>query len=259
MKTQATLNDFFVAAYEMGAERTPVPTWASKTENPFGLDNAFGSAVQRIEVRSVPGTFQLVHLLTRDECRRFIETTEGLGYTEDASVSLPRSVRRNENLVWVADDATHDIIWERCKTLLHDGSNLFNGKQPLGLNRRFRFYKYAEGDFFKPHTDGSWPGSRMVGDRLVADAYGDRQSQMSFLILLNETFTGGETAFYVDKNDPAKPAKRNEDVSSVAVRTPAGGALCFPHGGHPLHCLHSSETIRSGAKYIIRTDLLFEK
>jgi predicted 2-oxoglutarate/Fe(II)-dependent dioxygenase YbiX len=256
MKTQATVNDFFIAAYEAGAEQTPVPTWAAKTENPFGLERTFGKTVQRVEVQSVPGAFQLLHLLTCDECRRFIETSERLGYTEDASVSLPRSVRRNENLVWVADDTTHDIIWQRCKTLLHDSTDLFNGKQPLGLNRRFRFYKYAEGDFFKPHTDGSWPGSRMVGSRLVADAYGDRFSRMSFLILLNEAFTGGATVFYVDKNDPAE---KSQDVKIAAVRTPAGGALCFPHGQHPLHCLHSSETVLTGVKYIIRTDLLFAK
>ncbi len=259
MKTQETVNDFFVAAYETGSEQTPVPTWAAKTGNPFGLVRAIGIDVQRVEVKSVPEAFQLLHLFTRDECRRFIETTERLGYTQDASVSLPRNVRRNENLVWVADETTHDIIWERCKTLLHDSSGIFNGKKALGLNKRFRFYKYAEGDFFRPHTDGSWPGSRMVGNRLVADAYGDRLSRMSFLVLLNEAFTGGATAFYVDSNDPAKPAKRDQDVNIAAVRTPEGGALCFPHGTHPLHCLHSSEVILSGVKYIIRTDLLFEK
>ena len=31
------------------------------------------------------------------------------------------------------------------------------------------------------------------------------------------------------------------------------------HGHHPLHCLHSSAEITSGTKYIIRTDLLFER
>ncbi|MGB6020632.1 MAG: oxidoreductase [Sulfurimonadaceae bacterium] len=245
-------------AYEVGAENTPVPTWASKEENPLALDEAYDKTVQRVEVDSVPGAFQLLDLFTKDECEHFVKTTELLGYSEDASVSLPRSVRHNENLVWVADDTTHDIIWDRCKTLMDDNNNIFNGKKPLGLNKRFRIYKYAQGDFFRPHTDGAWPGSSVVDKKLITNAYRDRYSQMTFLILLSDDFTGGATEFYVDKNDPSKPAKRSEDVMVVDVKTPRGGVLCFPHGTHPLHCLHSSEEILSGVKYIVRTDLLFE-
>jgi len=252
-------DDFFIAAYEAGAENTPVPTWAAKRENPFVLDAGSIERAERIEVESVPGAFQLLHLLSGDECRHFIEVTEQLGYSEDASVSLPRSVRHNENLVWVADEMTHDIIWQRCKDLMYDNIGIFDGKKPLVLNKRFRFYKYNEGDFFKPHTDGSWPGSRVVDGRLISNAYPDRFSLMTFLILLNDDFTGGETAFYVDSNDPPTPAKRPEEIKIAKVSTPAGGVLCFPHGTHPLHCLHSSEPVLSGIKYIIRTDVLFER
>jgi len=42
-------------------------------------------------------------------------------------------------------------------------------------------------------------------------------------------------------------------------RTLLGGVLCFPHGTHPLHCLHASKEILSGTKYIIRRDVLYEK
>jgi len=251
-------DDFFVAAYETGAERTPVPTWASKIENPLKLEAAQDKEVKRVEVESVPGAFQLLNVLSLDECERFINATEALEYTQDASVSLPRNVRHNENLVWVVDNTTHDLIWERCKAFMQDNKSIFNGKKPLGLNRRFRFYKYSEGDFFKPHTDGAWPGSSVVNKKLIQNAYPDRLSQMTFLILLSEDFEGGETAFYVNKNDPQKPAKRTEDVKIVEVKTPMGGVLCFPHGAHPMHCLHGSREIRSSIKYIIRTDVLFE-
>jgi hypothetical protein len=44
----------------------------------------------------------------------------------------------------------------------------------------------------------------------------------------------------------------------VDVRTPLGGALCFPHGVHPMHCVHGSAPVTSGVKYIIRSDVLFE-
>ena len=31
--------------------------------------------------------------------------------------------------------------------------------QPLGLNRRFRFYRYVPGRYYRPHIDGAWPPS----------------------------------------------------------------------------------------------------
>jgi len=77
------------------------------------------------------------------------------------------------------------------------------------------------------------------------------------LIFLSDDFTGGETLFYVDKDEAEKPARHFDEAEMVSVRTPKGGVLCFPHGTHPLHCLHSSAAILSGIKYIIRTDLLF--
>lgn len=253
------MNCFYTVAYEMGAERTAVATWASKRENPLDLDSDYAAPLRRNDLDELPGGFQLSGLLSAEECRQFIEATEQLCYSQDASVSLPRSVRHNENLVWVVDDTTHDIIWKRCQSLMHDHASIYNGKRPLGLNKRFRFYKYSEGDFFKPHTDGAWPGSAVIDKKLVTNAYPDRYSQMSFLILLSDDFRGGETAFFVDKEDPSKPAKRQDHATLVNVRTPLGGVLCFPHGTHPLHCLHSSAEILSGTKYIIRTDVLFER
>ena len=74
----------------------------------------------------------------------------------------------------------------------------------------------------------------------------NRWSQMTFLILLSEDFEGGETQFWVNKDNPTKPAKTAENATLINVRTPAGSVLCFPHGMHPLHCLHSSEKITQG-------------
>ncbi|NQZ78838.1 MAG: 2OG-Fe(II) oxygenase, partial [Ekhidna sp.] len=144
----------------------------------------------------------------------------------------------------VVSKAIDETIWERSKHLVTEE---WNNQTAKGINARFRFYKYKEGDFFKPHTDGAWTGSRVINDKLVGDAYPGLYSQYTYLILLSEDFEGGATQFMVNANDS----------NVVNVRTPVGGVLCFPHGRHPLHCLHSSEEITKGVKYIIRTDILF--
>ena len=80
----------------------------------------------------------------------------------------------------------------------------------------------------------------------------------TFLIFLSDEYEGGHTQFLVNKDNPERPGKNGDNINQVNVRTPAGSVLCFPHGTHPLHCLHGSEQIISGIKYIIRSDVLFE-
>jgi len=249
---------FFVAARENGSIRNDLPLWGASVENPMDLATESQEQVTREDILSVPGAFQLHNVLSDEECRRMIEVTEELGYTDDAAVSLPRSVRHNNNLTWVADDTTLDVLWQRCRVFFTDDNKHFFGKQPLGINGRCRFYKYQQSDFFSTHSDGSWPGSRIIDGQLIDNAYDDRWSMYTFLVFLSDDYQGGHTQFLVNSEDTEKPARGGEQYQTVNVRTPAGSVLCFPHGTHPLHCLHSSEKISSGTKYIIRSDVLFE-
>jgi hypothetical protein len=244
-------DNFYIVAREPGAEHPAIPTWASNSLNPARLEPDLPVNVERVEVETVPGAFQLLNVLSRSECKQLISLSESLGYLQDAAVSLPRSVRHNDSLTWVADDTTTDIIWQRCQPMMTDTQGIFNGKQALGLNGRFRFYRYQAGDYFSPHTDGSWPGSKVIDRQLVANAFSDRWSQLTFLLFLSDGYEGGRTQFYL-------PSFNHDKTSVVNVSTPTGGVLCFPHGTHPMHCLHSSEAIVSGSKYIIRSDVLFE-
>lgn len=257
MSTEFKQEDFFVAAYEAGAEHPALPTWASTRVNPAQLSEAGGAQVIRQDLAQVPGAFQLLNVLSFDECQGLIDVSEGLGYLADAAVSLPRHIRHNDSLSWVVDEATDGIIWQRVCALMQDKTGIFAGKAALGINARFRFYRYQVGDYFKPHSDGAWPGSRVINRDLHANAYPDRYSQMTFLIFLSEDFEGGATRFLVNAEQPLMPARRGDPVLEVDVRTPAGSVLCFPHGSHPMHCIHSSVPILSGVKYIIRSDVLF--
>ncbi|MEM7564019.1 MAG: 2OG-Fe(II) oxygenase [Pseudomonadota bacterium] len=258
MVSVSETDDFYVIAHEPGAENPAIPTWACRQENPAKLDSSAESGATARTIDAVPGAFQILNLLSAAECERLIALTESLGYLEDAAVSLPRSVRHNDNATWIADDLTHDLIWSRCRGLFSPQPTMQGNKAALGLNARFRFYRYASGDYFAPHTDGSWPGSRLVNGELITNAFDDRWSLMTMLLFLSEDFDGGATRFLVSRSNPGQPARQDNDIAEVDIRTPRGGALCFPHGTHPQHCLHASEPITRGVKYIIRSDVLFE-
>jgi predicted 2-oxoglutarate/Fe(II)-dependent dioxygenase YbiX len=235
--------EFYVVAKEPGHTASDLPTWASMTSKSIRFEPSPETPVVHHVLNEVPGAFQLLNVLNNQECDRFVEISEALGYHSDAPVSLPRSVRHNNNFTWVVDESIDGAIWGRCQKMFEVSA--LDVQRPLGLNARFRFYRYSVGDYFKPHSDGAWPGSRVVDGHLAADAYGDRFSQMSFLIFLSGDYEGGRTLFHTSP------------TTVVAVRTPKGAALVFPHGMHPQHCIHASEEITNGQKYIIRTDVLF--
>ena len=242
-----------IVTYEMGMGSTPLPAW---TDDGTAI-NFCGKpdpAVSRLDINEVPGAFQLLNVLTDSEADAFVKVTERLGYHQDSPVSLPHSVRHNENLNWIVSEQIDRTIWRRSQPFVPE--RVFE-QQAMGINARFRFYRYGRGDFFKAHTDGSWTGSRVINGQLVNNAYPGWHSQYTLLLFLNDDYQGGRTQFLVSKTDPAKPAISTEDIQIVSVKTPKGGALCFPHGSHPLHCRHAGETISTGTKYIIRTDILF--
>merc|ERR1712151_873891 len=104
------------------------------------------------------------------------------------------------------------------------------------------------GDYFCAHVDGSWPGSGInETGLLVLDKYGDRWSQLTFLLYLNDDFEGGQTRFFF-------PGDHNRKFH---VRPTIGTALCFFHGEHPLSPLHEGCVVSSGTKYVLRTDVLY--
>lgn len=252
------LQKFYVVAREPGAGHPAIPTWANDSTNPAKLDTDKVFEINRVDLGSVPGAFQLLNVLSPTECQLLLNLSESLGYLAEAAVSLPRSVRHNDSLTWVADSVTTDLIWQRCSALINQDLKNFSEKKALGLNARFRFYRYQKDDYFSPHSDGSWPGSAIICGELIANAYDDRWSQLTFLLFLSDDYTGGSTEFFIDPNNASQPASDPRHATIVKIKTPVGGVLCFPHGLHPLHCLHSSEPVACGTKYIIRSDVLFE-
>jgi hypothetical protein len=91
--------DFFVAALESGAEYPALPAWGNRKVNPLNFSEKFDiSNIERHELAQVSGAFQLLNVLTKEECKKLIIVSEQLGFLPYAAVSLARSVRHNDSL-----------------------------------------------------------------------------------------------------------------------------------------------------------------
>lgn len=162
--------------------------------------------------------------LSRAACDELILFSEMNDY-EEAKISLPggeqmvKSVRNNDRLIF-DDQNLADRLWERLKPYC---PAMLGKSRAIGLNERFRFYRYTEGQQFKMHRDGSFRRNFQ------------EQSRITFMIYLNDDFEGGSTHF-----------------RKVDVQPKTGTALCFIHD-----VLHEGTTVKSGTKYVLRSDVMY--
>ena len=245
---------FRLVTHESGSERDDLPIWAPSPNAISFSSNGWGP-IQKTEIDGVPGAFVLSHIISDAEADAIAALSEAAGYTEDAPVSLGRHIRHNENCVIIADDSLWVPIWERVRAYMPAPVEHPLGPcaKPVGLNQRWRLYRYGVEDVFKMHTDGSWPGSALdpSGKRVVRDAFGDRWSQLTFLFYLDNGYEGGETTFFV-------PSDTSPGTGSlVSVSVPKGSALCFFHGDHRLSPLHEGSVVTKGLKRVVRSDVLY--
>lgn len=161
--------------------------------------------------------------LTAEECAELIALAEAAGFapagvrTATGPQAMPQ-VRNNERTLlahpgWVAR------LWQRLAPL---PLPVLDGARALGLPKDLRFYKYSPGQRFKMHKDGPW-------------TEGGATSRLSFLVYLNDGFSGGATTF------------RDLQVSPAI-----GQALLFVHD-----TWHEGAQVTQGVKYVLRSDVLY--
>jgi hypothetical protein len=174
--------------------------------------------------------FVLRDFFAPDECDAWIVRSERAGY-EDATIStaaglvMDKDVRDNARLIF-DDSELAGTLWLRAAPFLPPRMRNW---QVIGFNESFRFYRYDPGQKFAPHWDGCF--RRDKGE----------QSQLTFMVYLNEDFTGGETKFYLDNGMPR-----------LDVRPERGMALVFVH-----RQLHEGAPVVQGRKYVLRTDVMY--
>jgi hypothetical protein len=163
-------------------------------------------------------------LLSPERCDELIALSEDMGYTDAPITTMAGPVMRpdirNNRRVILDDYDLADDIWELVRPYSCES---FGGCDAVGVNERFRFYRYDVGQLFDWHRDGAF----------MRNIY--EQSMFTLIFYLNDNFEGGSTDF-------------RDDI----VRAERGAGLFFHHPH-----LHRGAPVESGRKYVLRTDIMY--
>jgi predicted 2-oxoglutarate/Fe(II)-dependent dioxygenase YbiX len=174
--------------------------------------------------------FVLRGFLSPEECALFIDRAEAIGF-EEAPITtrggfeMRKDIRDNSRVI-LDDPELAAFWWERARPSLVEE---WFGWRLAGFNERFRFYRYDPGQRFAPHTDGYF--QRESGQR----------SHFTFMAYLNADFSGGTTNLY-------------KGCETLRVQPEPGLALVFAH-----KLLHEGAPVLSGRKYVLRTDVMYDR
>lgn len=191
---------------------------------------------QEAGIRTELPCFLLRGVFSRGECAQIIHEAEEAGF-QAMGGDYPPSYRDNDRRV--RDDAVlGEAVFARIRPFLPERLVDASGEawRLHGLNPRFRFCRYRGGQRFCIHRDGAYARSPEVRSRLTCMLY------------LNDSgeFSGGATRYY---------AERTEDSGLLGVVRPEAGTLIvFDH-----ELWHDGEAVTSGTKYVMRTDVLYER
>jgi predicted 2-oxoglutarate/Fe(II)-dependent dioxygenase YbiX len=175
---------------------------------------------------SAPMVFTVAEVMSAAECRDQIARAEQVGFaaapiTTGAGFVMRPDIRNNERVMF-DDVGLAAELFGRLRGALPER---LCGRRPVGVNERFRCYRYEPGQRFAPHYDGAF--QRSAAER----------SELTFMVYLNDGFAGGRTAFH---------------DFGVDVAPSAGLALLFQH-----QLLHEGCPVVSGVKYVLRSDVMY--
>ena len=174
-------------------------------------------------VWTVPG------VLSPEGCAAAIARIEALGPAE-APITTPHGfVRRvdirNNDRVMFDDPALAARIFAAVRPTLP--GRWAGAREPSGANERFRGYRYAPGQYFRPHLDGCFERNDI------------ERSELTLMVFLNGDFEGGETAF---------------EQPETVIKPEPGTALLFFHA-----LRHEGCEVRRGKKYVLRSDVMYRE
>ena len=208
----------------------------------------FPQAVERVRIpwAEEDSCFKVDGLLSETECTQLIELSESYRGYESAlvnagggqQVAMPQ-VRSSGRWMVDSQDAAA-LLWSRLTLIPEVVPEKTTNRvwRPVGLNSRLRFLRYTPGDYFAPHSDGSYLCNETR-----------QRSLCTLMLYLNKPKSGGETNIL----STAGGGKMVHD-DAVSVHPTAGSGLIFDHDLY-----HEGALLKEGIKYAIRTDVMFER
>ncbi len=173
-----------------------------------------------------PLVMTISDVLSAGECAGLIDHVESLGPAAapitTAAGFVMRPDLRNNTRVMFDDPALAARLFDRIAPAIPAE---LCAMRAVGANERFRGYRYTPGQYFAPHYDGAF----------VRNAR--ERSLLTLIVYLDDGCEGGATGFL------------DYDVEVVPRR---GMALVFQH-----LLLHEGAEVRSGAKYVLRSDVMY--
>jgi len=241
--------------------------------------------VRRVDLsRAVgPGIFALTSVFTTSECDLFIRSALACGLVKDDE-NDQESMEYCEICVY---NSVAENIWQRICDHFHADEdekiedNSVHYWLPVGINPRFRIFKYDDKSVYRRHLDGAWPcgtlderTNEFIVDTnaLTINKENPKATRLTFLIYLTDSFRGGETTFYSVDSDNNNNNHEKVIVGNAVVPR-RGSVLCFPHGDAENSPVHEGSKLFSAGhgnnnnnddnihncKFVVRTDVVFEK
>lgn len=172
----------------------------------------------------LPDVFVLHNFWSKQRCEQFMESIKAKAF-EKATINTSSGARvvdhiRNNDRLMYKDEQLTDEMWQRLQSY---AVQQYGNSTVCGLNEMVRVYKYGVGQVFKRHRDASYIRSK------------NEVSFFTFMIYLNDGYSGGETSF-----------------QKASVVPKQGSALVFAH-----HLLHEGDEVTSGEKLVLRTDIMY--
>jgi hypothetical protein len=234
-------------------DRLPLELYAPVHPGVIPFDPSGLTQPERYDVPHVAGAFLITNALSRRECAAVIAAGHAIGLkTDPADVDGVTGALRLQYCEFIVWQQTIESLWSRISDLMPAGA--------VGVNPRWRFFRYGPGTIYRRHVDGSWPANALndQGEYVVDTSNGKIRSRLTFLIYLTEGFNGGSTTFF--GATPGEPGV----ISARGVVPQIGSVLCFPHGDAEDSPVHEGSAVTQSIngeayKYVIRTDVFFEK
>jgi hypothetical protein len=194
--------------------------------------------------------FYLDDILNPNECRKFIEITETLGFDPAApGIQTPPGMRQNQTVHWIANAQDMQNIYNRIEPLLPP--TIDNRRLAGELSQRINTYRYISGEQFRPHLDGDWPAFGLDKTGTYMEVRPSGRSMLSMILYLNgqeDGIEGGDTLLLEGQTVKHR------------VTPKAGRALFFRHGIHAESVLHAGDIVRGNTpKYVARINVMYEQ